>query len=127
MNNKTWKIFVLLLKHVAEQKKITQVQIAEKCKMHQPAIARIFALIFCPSLHIFLKICNAVEINFLFEDKQNQTGLNILFEKAIITKFAYEIFESENGYTPNSDEEREQLEDIEKEIKKNCKIMNNFS
>ena len=33
-----------------------------------------------------------------------------------INKLAYELFEAENGYTPNCDKEREQLEEIEEEI-----------
>ena len=81
--NEQWKLLVLLLKEIAESKGITQNEIAEKSEMHQSHVSRFFALKFPPNLHTFLKVAEAIKVNFFFEDQENKTDLNVSFEKAM--------------------------------------------
>lgn len=81
--NKDWQILVQLLKEIAEEKGITQLEIAEKTGYQQSNISRIFSLRYTPRLDVFLNIAKAVGVNFFFEDKDSTTDLNILFERAM--------------------------------------------
>lgn len=81
--NEQWMLLILLLKEIAEQKGLTQQQIAEKSEMHQSHISRFFALKYAPNLDTFLKVAKAIEVNFFFEDKESNTDLNKAFEKAM--------------------------------------------
>ncbi|MGV8914366.1 MAG: helix-turn-helix domain-containing protein [Kaistella sp.] len=83
--NEQWKLLVLLLKEFANQKSLTQNDLAELTGMQQSAISRFFLLKFKPRLDIFLLIANAVGVNFFFEDKNSESELNIDFEKAMTT------------------------------------------
>jgi transcriptional regulator with XRE-family HTH domain len=78
-----WKILVLLLQQIAEQKGLTQQQIAEKSEMHQSHISRFFGLKYSPDTKTFLKIAKSIEVNFFFEDKESKTDLNLAMEKAM--------------------------------------------
>lgn len=82
-NEAHWKTLVLMLKHIAKDKGITQEQIAERTGFLQSNISRIFSLRYCPSLHIFLAIANAIEVNFFIEDKESKTELNVMLERAM--------------------------------------------
>lgn len=55
-----WKILVLLLQQISEQKGLTQQQIAEKAQMHQSHVSRFFGLKYAPDIRTFLKIANAI-------------------------------------------------------------------
>ena len=79
----TWKVFVLLIKRIAESKGLTSEAIAERTGLHGSHIRRMFQLKYCPSLQTFLTVLKAVEVNIFFEDRENKTDLNILFEKAM--------------------------------------------
>jgi len=81
--DKQWKLLVLLLQQIAEQKGLTQQIISEKSEMHQSHISRFFALKYAPDIRTFLKIAKAIEVNFFFEDKESKTDLNIAMEKAM--------------------------------------------
>ena len=59
--NKDWKTLISQLKKVAENQKITHLQIANKCELHRSNVTRIFSLKICPSLENYLKIKNAIE------------------------------------------------------------------
>ena len=83
INEETWKVLVLTLKNIAEDKGITQETIAERTGFTQSNISRIFSLRYCPTLQTFLAIATAIEINFFFEDRNGKTELNIMFEKAM--------------------------------------------
>ena len=76
MNNQ-WRILVLLLQQIAEQKGLTQQQIAEKAQMHQSHISRFFALKYAPNMDTFLKVSKAIGVNFFFEDQDSKTDLNL--------------------------------------------------
>lgn len=78
-----WKLLVLLLQQIAEQKGLTQQQIAEKSEMHQSHVSRFFALKYAPNMDTFLKVAKAIEVNFLFEDRESKTDLNLAMEKAM--------------------------------------------
>ena len=78
-----WKLLVLLLQQIAEQKGLTQQQIAEKAQMHQSHISRFFALKYAPNMDTFLKVSKAIKVNFFFEDQEDKTDLNLCFEKAM--------------------------------------------
>jgi transcriptional regulator with XRE-family HTH domain len=81
--NEQWKLLVLLLKEVAESKKITQEQIANETGMLQSAISRFFSLKFKPTLDTFLQISKSIKVNFFFEDQENKSDLNQCFEQAM--------------------------------------------
>ena len=82
-NNNNWKLLVLILKEIADQKGLTQGQIAEKSGLLQSNISRFFSLKYKPTLDTFLQIAKAVKVNFFFEDQEEKTDLNIAFEKAM--------------------------------------------
>ena len=78
-----WKLLVLLLQQIAEQKGLTQQQIAEKSEMHQSHISRFFALKYAPNMDTFLKVSKAIKVNFFFEDQDSKTDLDLAMEKAM--------------------------------------------
>ena len=59
--NEDWKTLISQLKKVAENQKITHLQIANKCGLHRSNVTRIFSLKICPSLENYLKVKNAIE------------------------------------------------------------------
>lgn len=81
--NEQWMLLVLLLKEIAEEKGITQGQIAEQTGMIQSAVSRFFSLKFKPTLDTFLQVSKAIKVNFFFEDQESKTDLNKCFEKAM--------------------------------------------
>ncbi|AZA49581.1 XRE family transcriptional regulator [Chryseobacterium carnipullorum] len=81
--NGQWQLLVLLLKEIADQKKITQNDIAELTGMQQSAISRLFLLKYKPTLETFMKVAQAIKVNFFFEDKENKSDLNLAFENAM--------------------------------------------
>jgi len=83
--NEQWQLLVLLLKEIAEEKKITQEQIAHQTGMLQNSVSRFFSLKFKPTLHTFLIIAKAIKVNFFFEDQEDKSDLNQCFERAMET------------------------------------------
>lgn len=81
--NEQWKLLVLILKEIADSKGISQIEIAERSGLIQSNISRFFALKFKPTLDTFLQVAKAIKVNFFFEDQENQTDLNVAFEKAM--------------------------------------------
>ena len=81
--NEQWMLLVLLLKEIAEEKGITQNEIAEQTGMIQSAVSRFFSLKFKPTLDTFLQVSKAIKVNFFFEDQESKTDLNKCFEKAM--------------------------------------------
>ena len=81
--NEHWKMLVLLLKEIADQKGISQNEISEQTGMLQSAISRFFSLKFKPTLDTFLQVAQALKVNFFFEDQENKSDLNLAFEKAM--------------------------------------------
>jgi transcriptional regulator with XRE-family HTH domain len=81
--NEQWKLLVLLLKEIADNKGITQLQIAETTGLIQSNISRFFSLKYKPSLDMFLQVAKAVKVNFFFEDQESKTDLNQCMERAM--------------------------------------------
>ncbi|MGH1520553.1 helix-turn-helix domain-containing protein [Chryseobacterium sp. JK1] len=81
--NKNWQLLVLLLKEIADQKNITQQEIAEESGLLQSNISRFFSLKYKPTLDTFLQVAKAIKVNFFFEDQESKTDLNIAFERAM--------------------------------------------
>jgi transcriptional regulator with XRE-family HTH domain len=82
MNNH-WKVFVLILRDIAQQKNITQEEIANRAGLMQSNVSRFFSLKYCPTMEMFLKIAKALEVNFFFEDRESKTDLTLAFERAM--------------------------------------------
>ena len=82
-NENSWKVLVLMLKNIAEDKGITQEQIAEATGLQQSNISRLFSIRYCPTLQTFLAIATAIGVNFFFEDKESKTELNVMLERAM--------------------------------------------
>ena len=82
-NEEHWKLLVLLLKEIAKEKNISQEMIAEKTGLLQSNVSRVFSLLYVPRLDTYLKIANAIGINFFFEDKESNTDLSVMFERAM--------------------------------------------
>lgn len=86
-----WKVLVLLLKEIAEDKGISQQQIADEAGLVQSNVSRLFSLKYKPNLDVFLKVAQAVKVNFFFEDQEGKSELNVLFEKAMEKLYRREL------------------------------------
>ena len=82
-NEQHWKLLVLLLRKIAEEKGISHSEIARQTGMKQQAVSRVFALDHPPTLRTFISIGRVLKVNFFIEDQEEKTDLNILFEKAM--------------------------------------------
>lgn len=78
-----WQLLVLLLKNIAQVKGISHKEIADRAGLQKSNVTRTLNLRYIPTLETFLKIANAVEVNFFVEDQDSTTDLNLLFEKAM--------------------------------------------
>lgn len=83
--NEQWKLLVLILKDIAEQKGITHQEIADKTGLIRSNVSRFFGLRYTPSLDMFLEVAKAIGVNFYFEDKDSKSDLNQAFERAMET------------------------------------------
>ena len=83
MSIEHWRILVQLLKEIAEEKGITQLEIAEKTGYQRSNISRVFSMRYTPRLDVFLNIAKAVGVNFFVEDKESKTDLSVMFERAM--------------------------------------------
>lgn len=81
--NEQWKLLVILLEELRQQKKISILNIAEKSGMLPTHVSRFFSCKFEPKLGTFLKISKAIGVNFFFEDKESKTDLNLAMENAM--------------------------------------------
>ncbi len=82
-NEQQWKLLVLILKKIAEDKEISHQKIADKTGLQRSNVSRMFALNYCPSMKNFLIVAKSIEINLFFEDKEGKTDLSLIFEKAM--------------------------------------------
>lgn len=78
-----WKLFILILAEVAKDKKITQLEIANRTGLHPSNVNRFFSMKYAPTLPLFLKMCRAVGVNLFLDNKDSDTDFNQLFEKAM--------------------------------------------
>ena len=80
MEEKKWKILILLLKQIAKEKKITQQQIADKTNLYRSHINAILNLRVTPRFDLFVKIAAAVGIIFTLK---TEDGEKIDFKRLI--------------------------------------------
>lgn len=83
MDKQNWKVLVLLLKEIAEKKGITQEEIAESTGLHRSNVSRVFSVRYKPNLDTFLKLCKAVKVNAVIEDKGSSIELEALIQKVV--------------------------------------------
>lgn len=83
MNENTWMLFIDLIDQIAKQKKISRAEIARRAEIHPANVQRFFDCKYKVTLPIFLKIANAVDVNFFFEDKESKSNLNLAMENAM--------------------------------------------
>ncbi len=70
-NQQAWRLLVLLLRKIATHKDISEYKIAKETGIHQPNVNRFFNSDSIPRLDTFLKISNAVGVNFFIENTDN--------------------------------------------------------
>jgi transcriptional regulator with XRE-family HTH domain len=70
--NEHWKVLVLLLKEVAEQKNLTQQQVADTVGITQSNLSRLFAVKYKPNLDLFLRVANAVGLHVYLDNKKQK-------------------------------------------------------
>ena len=68
--NEHWKVLVLLLKEVAEQKKLTKQEVADTAGITQSNLSRLFAVKYKPNLDLFLRVANAVGLHVYLDNKK---------------------------------------------------------
>ncbi len=73
----------LFLKTEADAKGITQQEIADKCGWHQQTVQRMLSGKFAPTLDNFIKLADAIRVNFFMESKDSNSDSNRDFEKAM--------------------------------------------
>lgn len=78
-----WKLFILIIREIAAEKKISQAEISKRTGLHPSNVARLFTMKYSPTLSMFLKICRAVEVNLFLESKDSDSDFNQLFERAM--------------------------------------------
>lgn len=83
LNENSWKVLVLMLKYIAEEKGINQIEIANRTGLKKSNVSRVFKLDYCPTMRTFLLLAVALEANIFIEDKNSSTDLSGLFERAM--------------------------------------------
>ena len=80
-----WKVLVLLLREIAIDKLGVgyQKEIAERTGLYAGNVSRFFSLKYAPRIDLFLIVAKAIKVNFFFEDQENKTELNVMFERAM--------------------------------------------
>jgi len=79
----SWKILVLFIAEIAREKHITHEMIAQRTGLHRSHVTRFLSVRYCPTLETYLKLLKAVEVNIFFEDRESNSDMNVLFEKAM--------------------------------------------
>ena len=78
-----WLVLVYLLREIALDKGITHRQIAEKSGLQPGNVSRILTGRYVPRLDIFLKVAQAIGVNFFLEDRESRSDLNQMMERAM--------------------------------------------
>jgi len=78
-----WKVLVLMLKKIAEDKGMTIQEVADTAGLKRQNVSRMFLLNVEPQLSTFLAVARAIGVNFFIEDREGKTELNVLFEAAM--------------------------------------------
>lgn len=84
MNEKKYqearRMLCLFLKTEAQKKGITYQKLAEITGFSQPNVSQILNAKYAPSLDNFLKLADAIGVNFFMESKNSPSDLNQEFE-----------------------------------------------
>lgn len=67
--NEQWKLLVLILKEIAENKGISHQQIADETGLVRSNVTRFLGGKYNPSLGMFIKVAKALDVNLKLEDK----------------------------------------------------------
>lgn len=78
-----WKVLVLILKKIAEDKDMTIQEVADTAGLKRQNVSRMFLLNVEPQLSTFLAVARAIGVNFFIEDQEGKSELNVLFEAAM--------------------------------------------
>jgi DNA-binding phage protein len=81
--NEHWKVLVLILKNIADQKNISHQYIADQADVQRTTVTRMFNLKYCPSLELFIRVAQALKVNFFFQDLEDTSDLNTAFNQAM--------------------------------------------
>lgn len=82
-NEQHWKLLVLLLQEICEQRKLTQQDVAELTGLKQSNISRMFNLKFSPNLKTYMIVVKALQLNIFFEPRDANDDLSLAFENAM--------------------------------------------
>jgi transcriptional regulator with XRE-family HTH domain len=82
-NEQHWKLLVLLLQEICEQRKLTQQDLAELTGLKQSNISRMFSLKYSPNLKTYMIVVKALQLNIFFEPRDANDDLSLAFEKAM--------------------------------------------
>lgn len=82
-NNEQWKLLVYLLDEIRKDKGITHKEVAASTGLIESNVSRFFSAKYRPQLDIFLDIARAIKVNFFFQDTEDKSDLNQVFEKAM--------------------------------------------
>ncbi|NHZ84408.1 MAG: hypothetical protein GWP19_00825 [Planctomycetia bacterium] len=82
-NEQQWKLLVLILKKISEEKGISHQKIADVTGLQRSNVTRMFGLKYSPNMKTFLMVAKAINVNFFFEDKDSKMDLNKTFEAAM--------------------------------------------
>ena len=80
---KDWKIIVALLSEVMIAKKTSLQQLSIDTGLSETHLCDVLKMLKEPTLQEFLTIAKNLKVNFYFEDQEDKTELNVLFEKAM--------------------------------------------
>lgn len=76
------KLFILLLKELAEQKGVTSYKIGKETGITEHTVRKYFNLEITPSLDKFLRVANCIGVNFFFKAKDENLDLEEALKKA---------------------------------------------
>lgn len=77
------RVLCLFLKTEAQAKGLTYQVLAERTGFSQPNVSQILNAKYAPSLDNFLKLADAIGVNFFMESKDSPTDNNQTFEQAM--------------------------------------------
>lgn len=83
-HDEQWQLLVLSLKLIAEEKGISQEELAVKTGLQQSNISRVFGLKYAPSMRVLLKIASALDLYLALADKTGLLDGDQVLNKAVI-------------------------------------------
>lgn len=78
-----WKVLALFFKNAAQAKGLSPTQLAKRVGCAPSTLIRFFNLEFCVKLDLVLAIAHHLQLNILFETRDQSAELNKWFEEAM--------------------------------------------